>query len=196
MNIIRLKRKVPENLYDEVLHDQNYYIKPQKAPCPQCSKFVFRSKLYQHLKLCTNSLTCPLCFEAVDNLEDHIQDCCQRLYHCDHCNDCFNTGIKRKAHQSTCGILKKLKASLMDLFHVKILNLPNSKDHEGVLNNHKNQIAQTLKYLITTGLKFYLGAQVKMLKQINGNTVNVVQVLQSYLKVAIYLKVYSIISTC
>ena len=25
MNIIRLKRKVPENLYDEVLHDQNYY---------------------------------------------------------------------------------------------------------------------------------------------------------------------------
>ena len=61
----------------------------------------------------------------------------------------------------------------MDLFHVKILNLPNSKDHEGVLNDHKHQITQTLKYLITTGLKFYLGAQVKMLKQINGDTVNV-----------------------
>ena len=28
MNIIRLKRKVPENLYDEVLHDQNYYKGP------------------------------------------------------------------------------------------------------------------------------------------------------------------------
>ena len=25
MNIIRLKRKVPENLYVEILHDQNYY---------------------------------------------------------------------------------------------------------------------------------------------------------------------------
>ena len=43
----------------------------------------------------------------------------------------------------------------MDLFHVKILDLPNSKDHEGVLNDHKHQIAQTLKFLITTGLKFY-----------------------------------------
>ena len=61
----------------------------------------------------------------------------------------------------------------MDLFHVKILDLPNSKDHEGVLNDHKHQIAQILKYLITTGLKFYLGAQVKMLKQINGDTVNI-----------------------
>ena len=27
MNIIRLKRKVPENLYDEVLRDQNFYRK-------------------------------------------------------------------------------------------------------------------------------------------------------------------------
>ena len=58
-------------------------LEPQKAPCPQCSKFVLRRKLYQHLKLCTNFLTCPLCLEAVNNLEDHIQDCCQRLYHCD-----------------------------------------------------------------------------------------------------------------
>ena len=26
-------------------------LEPQKAPCPQCSKFVLRSDLYQHLKL-------------------------------------------------------------------------------------------------------------------------------------------------
>ena len=148
-------------------------LEPQKAQCPQCSKFMLRNKLYQHLEHCNNSSTCTLCLEAVDNLEDHIQDCCQRLYHCDRCNDCFNTGIKRKTHQSTCGTLKKPKASLMDLFHVKILDLPNSKDHDGVLNDHKHQIAQTLKFLITTGLKFYLGAQVKMLKQINSDTVNV-----------------------
>ena len=102
----------------------------QKAPCPQCSKFVLRSELYQHLKLCTNSLTCPLCLKTVDSLENHVQDCCQRVYQCNRCNDCFNTGIRRKAHQSTCGTVKKPKASLMDLFHVKILNLPNSKDHE------------------------------------------------------------------
>ena len=108
---------------------------------------------------------CPQC--------SHVQDCCQRVYQCNRCNDCFNTGIKRKAHQSTCGTVKKPKANLMDLFHVKILNLPNSKDHEGVLNDHKHQITQTLKYLITTGLEFYLGAQVKMLKQINGDIVNV-----------------------
>ena len=61
----------------------------------------------------------------------------------------------------------------MDLFHVKILDLPNSKDHEEVSNDHKHQITQTLEYLITTGLKFYFGAQVRMLKQINGDTVNV-----------------------
>ena len=41
------------------------------------------------------------------------------------------------------------------------------------MSDHKNQITQTLKYLITTGLKFYLGAQVRMLKQINGDTINV-----------------------
>ena len=148
-------------------------LEPQKAQCPQCSKFMLRNKLYQHLEHCNNSSTCPLCLKAVDNLEDHIQDCCQRLYHCDCCNDCFNTGIKHKTHQSTCGTLKKPKASLMDLFHVKILDISNSKGHVGVLNDHKHQIGQTLKFLITTGLKFYLGAQVKMLKQINGDTVNI-----------------------
>ena len=141
--------------------------------CPACQKLVLKSELYQHLDHCTNASTCPLCLEAVDNLEDHIQDCCKRIYQCDGCNECFNTGIKRKAHQSTCGTLKKPKTSLMDLFHVKILDLPNSKDHEGVLNDHKHQITQTLKSLMTTGLKFYLGAQVKMLKQINGDMVNV-----------------------
>ena len=118
-------------------------LEPQKAQCPQCNKFVFRSELYQHLELCNNSSTCPLCLEAVDNLEDHVQDCCQRLYQCDRCNDCFNIGIKCKTHQSTCGTLKKPKASLMNLFHVKILDLPNSKDHEGVLNDHKHQITHS-----------------------------------------------------
>ena len=151
------------------------YLEPQKAQCPQCSKFVLRSELYQHLQLCTNFATCPLCLtlKTFDSLEYHVQDCCQILYRYDHCNDCFNTGIKRKAHQSTCGRVKKPKTSLMDLLHGKILNLPNNKDHEGVLNDHKDQIAQTLKSLITTGLKFYLGAQVKMLKQINCNTIDV-----------------------
>ena len=148
-------------------------LEPQKTHCPACQKLVLKSELYQHLDHCTNASTCPLCLEAVDNLEDHIQDCCKRIYQCDGCNECFNTGIKCKAHQSTCGILKKPKTSLMDLFHVKILDLPNSKDHEGVLNDHKHQITQTLKSLMTTGLKFYLGAQVKMLKQINGDMVNV-----------------------
>ena len=40
MNIIRLKRKVPENLYVEILHDQNYYN-------PSHDKKFFKSK---HLK--------------------------------------------------------------------------------------------------------------------------------------------------
>ena len=119
---------------------------PQKTQCPECQKLVHKSEMYQHLDHCTNASTCPLCLEAVDNIEDHIQDCCKRVYQCDGCNKCFNTGIKHKAHQSTCGALKKPKTSLMDLFHLKILDLPNSKDHEGVLNDHKHQIAQTLKY--------------------------------------------------
>ena len=148
-------------------------LEPQETHCPTCQKLVLKSELYQHLDHCTNASTCPLYLEAVGNLEDDIQDCCKRVYQCDGCNECFNTGIKRKAHQSTCGTLKKPKTSLMDLFHVKILDLPNSKDHEGVLNDHKHQITQTLKYLMTTGFKFYLGAQMKMLKHINGDTVNV-----------------------
>ena len=31
MNIIQLKRKVPENLYVEILHDQNYYTNVQST---------------------------------------------------------------------------------------------------------------------------------------------------------------------
>ena len=45
---------------------------PQKTHCPACQKLVLKSELYQHLDHCTNASTCPLCLEAVDNLEDHI----------------------------------------------------------------------------------------------------------------------------
>ena len=53
-------------------------LEPQKTHYPTCQKLVLKSELYQHLDHCTNASTCSLCLEAVDNLEDHIQDCCKK----------------------------------------------------------------------------------------------------------------------
>ena len=52
MNIIRLKRKVPENLYDEVLHDQNYYtiFGKYKIHIYEIQKKNFFSMLYIYME--------------------------------------------------------------------------------------------------------------------------------------------------
>ena len=50
----------------------------------------------------SSSKTCPLCCCIVDNMQEHIQECCRSVYNCRKCNIPLSTGSKRKFHESNC----------------------------------------------------------------------------------------------
>ena len=119
----------------------------------------------------SSSKTCPLCCCIVDNMQEHIQECCRSVYNCRKCNVPLSTGSKRKFHESNCIANEANHREALDgLFRITKFDLPPNQDHEFLINKQSQRITLVLQLLLTTALKFYIGVKVNMRRQINNVT--------------------------
>ena len=83
----------------------------------------------------SSSKTCPLCCCIVDNMQEHIQECCRSVYNCRKCNIPLSTGSKRKFHESNCIANEANHREALDgLFRITKFELPPNQDHEFLIN--------------------------------------------------------------
>ena len=118
-----------------------------------------------------SSKTSPLCSCIVDNMQEHIQECCRSVYNCRKRNIPLSAGSKRKFHESNCIANDANHREVLDgLFRITKFELPPNQDHEFLINKQSQRITLVLQLLLTTALKFYIGVKVNMRRQINNVT--------------------------
>ena len=114
-----------------------------------------------------SSGACPLCTHMVDNLHEHIQQCCITVYNCRKCQIPLPTGSKRKRHEDHCSTNVNNTVAFNGLFRITKIPLPSSTDHEYIITEQAQRITTLLTLLLTSALKFYVGVKVEMTRQLN-----------------------------
>ena len=103
----------------------------------------------------------------VDNLHEHIQQCCITVYNCRKCQIPLPTGSKRKRHEEHCSTNVNNTVALNGLFRITKIPLPSSTDHEYIITEQAQRITTLLILLLTSALKFYVGVKVEMTRRLN-----------------------------
>ena len=157
----------PEEFDKVILHIKK--IEPNKKTCPNCNKEMLAKNITRHLKTCVTGSVCPICQKGVDgDIKAHIESCGRKDYPCHICDEPFNTGARRTAHEKKCrapgdaGPSKRARfdnddTAIGGLFRIiTVASNISSADYEGALLDELDHIEDILDSRMETGLKFYL----------------------------------------
>lgn len=182
--VIHLKTQLkdlsePENIEAITLHIER--ITHIRRSCPNCGKEMRSDTISRHLKTCVKGQFCPICEkEVTGDIKAHIDSCSRKLYQCRICNESFNTGARRTAHEKKCRVdderpgpssrkscIMKENSALNGLFSiVSIAPAVASSDYEGVLEDEAEHIKNILQSRLKPSIKFYISLELSMSKDV------------------------------
>ena len=126
---------------------------------------MWNTNLERHTKTC-GAQKCPVCCKKIHiNLQEHIDQCSIRLYHCSKCGEAFNTGCRRTAHEKKCsfnGIIAERSAFGGAFQIIELEPCIKSPDYEVVLHSELDHVVDIVSEKRGRGIKFYMGVELSM----------------------------------